>query len=744
MTTTEAGELWEAAVAAYRAGDLAAAASALTRMVQAEPAHAEAWALLGEVSGRAGAHGEAVAAMRRAALLRADDAAMHRRLGDALLAAGEAEGAVSAYRAATTLEPANARGFNNLGRALHASGARREALDAYAEALRLKPDYGIAHHNAALVLVVEGRDGEALAHWRQALGLAPQLAEAWSESAATLARLGDAAQALVHAERALTLRRPFVDAERSRAIALAQLRRPEEALVAFNAVLAELPGDDQALYGRARLCDGMGDRDGAIAGFRSALAASPDFEAARWSLAVVSIPALPSTAAEAERSREAFSRAMDDLEAHWSVDRPVESVTAVAVSLPFYLTYQATNNRALLGRHGQLVARLMARWWSAGHVETPVERASARSAPRDTRPRIAIVSAYLYDHSVYQALIRGWLRHIDRQRFRVDVFGVGPRRDAATAEAEALADSYTGGVRDLAHWVQAIRDAQPDAIVYPELGMDTTTYRLAALRLAPLQAVSWGHPDTSGLPTVDAYLSATAFESDEADGFYSEALVRLPGIGCHYEPSPPAAASLPPGRLADTVEFLCAGTPFKYAPEHDRVFPAIARRVGRCRFHFFRDSPLSDRLLVRIGNAFRAEGLAPEPYLVLHPWATPAEFSGWLQGADIMLDTLGFSGFNTVMQALGHGLPVVTLRGRFLRGRLGSGILESIGADELVAADADAYVELAVALACDLPRRRALRTGLGARVAGLYGDLGPVRAIEGWLEGALGERRREI
>ena len=36
--------------------------------------------------------------------------------------------------------------------------------------------------------------------------------------------------------------------------------------------------------------------------------------------------------------------------------------------------------------------------------------------------------------------------------------------------------------------------------------------------------------------------------------------------------------------------------------------------------------------------------------------------------------TLGFSGFNTVMQAVECGLPVVTLRGEFLRGRLGSGI----------------------------------------------------------------------
>ena len=45
-------------------------------------------------------------------------------------------------------------------------------------------------------------------------------------------------------------------------------------------------------------------------------------------------------------------------------------------------------------------------------------------------------------------------------------------------------------------------------IVYPELGMDVTSFALAALRLAPVQAATWGHPETTGLPTIDYFLSA--------------------------------------------------------------------------------------------------------------------------------------------------------------------------------------------------------------------------------------------
>ena len=744
MAPPSGGEFWATAVAAYRAGDLPASEAALVRLVQREPGHADAWALLGEIKGKGGAHREAAAALTRAVALRPNDAAMHRRHGDALLAAGEPTAAVAAFRTAVGLEPDNARGFNNLGRALHAGGALEAALDAYGRALSLKPGYAIAHHNAALALIAQGRDAAALAHWQQALNAAPGLAEAWSESAATCLRLGNAAQALAHAERALALRRPNGDAERTRAIALAELRRPEEALAALDSLLAGLPDDDRAHYARAKLCRELGDRHGALAGFRAALAVTPDFGAARWSLAIAAIPALPATAAEASGSRAALAGLLKELEAYWSEGRSADAASTVGASLPFYLAYQEEDNRALLSRHGDLAVRLMAGWQATVCRDAPPAPAPTPTARGDGRRVLAIVSTHVHDHSVYQALTRGWLRHLDRQRYRIEVFSAGPRRDAASAEAEALADSFTTGGRALADWVRAIRDATPDAILYPDLGMDPTTYRLAALRLAPVQAVSWGHPETSGLTTVDAYLSAQAFEPDGAERYYSEALVRLPGIGCHYEPSPapaPPAASDPLGRLADTVEFLCPGTPFKYAPGHDRVLVAIARRLGRCRFHFFRDSPLSDRLLRRLGEAFMDAGLPPEQYLALHPWATAGEFGACLAQADIMLDTLGFSGFNTVMQALGHGLPVVTLRGRFLRGRLGSGILESIDAGEFVAADPGAYVEIAVALAGDAPRRRALRAQLQGRVAGLYGDLRPIRALEDWLEGAIGARR---
>ena len=47
-----------------------------------------------------------------------------------------------------------------------------------------------------------------------------------------------------------------------------------------------------------------------------------------------------------------------------------------------------------------------------------------------------------------------------------------------------------------------------DVIVYPALGMDITTSYLATLRLAPVQAAWWGHPETSGqINTIDWFIT---------------------------------------------------------------------------------------------------------------------------------------------------------------------------------------------------------------------------------------------
>src|SRR6185312_6421819 len=109
----------------------------------------------------------------------------------------------------------------------------------------------------------------------------------------------------------------------------------------------------------------------------------------------------------------------------------------------------------------------------------------------------------------------------------------------------------------------------PHVLIYPEIGMDPMAARLAALRLAPVQCSSWGHPQTSGYPTIDHFLSSAAMEAEGADAFYSERLVRLPGLSTAYTPLPGAPAVVGRADLGlreDAVVYWCGQSLQKHLP----------------------------------------------------------------------------------------------------------------------------------------------------------------------------------
>ena len=169
----------------------------------------------------------------------------------------------------------------------------------------------------------------------------------------------------------------------------------------------------------------------------------------------------------------------------------------------------------------------------------------------------------------------------------------------------------------------------------------------------------------------------------------------LPNLGCHVHPrtheavAPDLAAW---GMDADAPLLICPGTPFKYAPEHDAIFTAIARRLpeGRLVFFQYHTPALSRALEARLRAAFAHDGLEFDRHAIFVPWQDKGPFFGLLGRARVFLDTIGFSGFNTALQAVQCGLPIVARDGRFLRGRLASGILRRLGLHELVATSDEA------------------------------------------------------
>ena len=79
---------------------------------------------------------------------------------------------------------------------------------------------------------------------------------------------------------------------------------------------------------------------------------------------------------------------------------------------------------------------------------------------------------------------------------------------------------------------------------------------------------------------------------------------------------------------------------------------------------------------------------------------------------DIALDTFPYNGTTTTCEALWMGVPVITMAGDSHMSRVGATLLAAAGLETLIAQTADEYVQSAVALATDAPRRERMRAGM--------------------------------
>lgn len=659
----------------------------------------------------------------------------HVNLGVGLEAAGDADGAVRSYEAALAVDAGDAYANYNLANLLYRRSEFERAGQLLLVALERKPDFPEARVALANVLDSRGETAAAAASLEIAVQLRPDYAGAWLNYAAALDKLARPIEAQAALAQATVLSAPdSLDARYSLASALRHLGRHDEATAAFEAAMQLVPDSAAGYY---RLANAFRDADRgeeALDCLRRAVSLAPDYADARWALAMYQLPAVYPTEDDPHRARAAFSLELDRLDRWYDASRIAGGFEAVGTVQPFLLAYQEENNRDLLQRYGGLCTRLMGAW---------AERQRLPAAPRGHGSagvcRVGVVSSFFSNHSVWSAIVRGWFGQLQRERIALHAFYLRPHEDEETRFARSRAAHFESGAGNLRQWVDAILRQRLDVLIYPEIGMDAMTLKLASLQLAPTQVAVWGHPETTGLPTIDYYLSAEDFEPADAQSHYSERLVALPHFGCYYSAKAltPAAPDLAKWGIDSACRlFICPGAPFKYAPRHDALLVEIARRTKRCRFVFFTfnvNPDLSRKLRQRLDLAFARGGLKLDDFVTFIPWQSGAAFYGLLERAAVFLDTIGFSGFNTAMHAVECGLPIVTREGRFMRGRLASGILKRMGLAELVAASDEDYISLAVRLMTDADYRAGVRERIAASRGVLFEDMAPIRAMEDFL-----------
>ncbi|MEP0815708.1 MULTISPECIES: glycosyltransferase [Trichocoleus] len=616
----------------------------------------------------------------------------YQQMGRSLIAEHQLEDAIQALEKAHQLSPRDPVALQDLG----------TAYKAKADESRMQADFYLG-----FALYRQGKYQAAIERYQKFLrsektGVAPELIQRVYKC------LGDCFQRLGQYDAAIQLYREAVQAY------------PTATKLYFDLISA-LRDDGQT--------------EAAIAAATDALSLLPNDLSLKLAQQLT-LPILYATTEEIAVSRQRFSQGLARIGAELDLSTPEASKNAlegISRYANFYLAYQGENDRALQQQYGLLVHQIMATNYPQWVQDRPMPPLSPSG-----KIRIGYLSDCLRLHTVGK-LFLGWLRHCDREKFEIHCYSLNREQDAITQGIQRYSDAFHQISGDLTGMCQQILNDELHVLTFLDIGMHPKASQIASLRLAPVQCLTWGHPVTSGLPTVDYFLSSDLMEPENGEEHYSEQLVRLPQIGIAYaKPTIPELIKTRAdfGLRPDAVVYLSCQSLFKYLPQYDFVFAAIAQQVPDAQFAFLAhfSAAVTEKFRQRLQRAFAAVGLNSEDYCVILPRQNQAGYLQLNLLSDIFLDTFDWSGGNTTLEAIACNLPVVTCPGEFMRGRHAAGILQALSIPEAIAATPEEYVAIAVKLGLDSAWRQEIEQRITQGHAQLFDDSSCVKALESFYQ----------
>jgi predicted O-linked N-acetylglucosamine transferase (SPINDLY family) len=531
-----------------------------------------------------------------------------------------------------------------------------------------------------------GRLDSALSMVRLHIKMRPKDLDAINLLGTLLQEAGRADEAIVQYQRLIAMAPDRPAYRHNYANSLLDAKRPREAIAQWEQLLSAHP---DYLLGWIALSVAyleIDDTPRAIEAGRRAVAMAPDLAPAAGNLGFAL-----GRAGELEEAVEVLQRGVDA--------NPTEH--RLRSSLLMLLNYSTRPQAEILAAHRRYGDMFGA------------PREPART-PRDPERalRVGILSGDLSDHSVAFFLLPV-LQHA-HAGITLEAFSNGiPKPD--DARAKQLRGLF-GAWHECASMSPegldaAIRDRAIDVLL--ELSAHTESGRLPALasKPAPVIISAIGYPNTTGLPAVDWRVVDSITDPPGSEHLCTERLLRLdPCFLCY---SPPQEAPEPALPADDApITFGSFNNAAKIGPTSIDLWARVLKAVPGSRL-LLKSQTLSDAAgRARIERRFVEAGIEASRLELVAYSKTRQEHLELYRRVHVALDTTPYNGTTTTCEALWMGVPVITTLGDRHAARVSASLLHACGHPELVAKDAEAFVQLASTLAQDRARLATLRASL--------------------------------
>ena len=317
--------------------------------------------------------------------------------------------------------------------------------------------------------------------------------------------------------------------------------------------------------------------------------------------------------------------------------------------------------------------------------------------------KIGFISEYLTDHTIGK-LFKGIILNLDQNKFDIKIFHTAKvikgkiYQDFINAEKVNQVKNFILPIK-FKEKQKIISDEALDILFYPEIGLSLELYYLSFIKLATYQITSWGHPETTGINTINYFLTSKLIENANSSKNFSEILLYADYLPMYYYP-PIVNNKLTKNDLSKNNIYSCPQTLFKIHPNFDLILGKILKEDKKAKLFFIKDSKKTyyKKLLTRFKKNKEID-LSRVEFINGVSWENYINHCGQ---ASVLLDPLYYSAGNSFYESMFYGTPTVTKPTEHTKSRLVLGAYNQMKISKApVVNTVDDYVGKAVEIAND-------------------------------------------
>ncbi len=310
--------------------------------------------------------------------------------------------------------------------------------------------------------------------------------------------------------------------------------------------------------------------------------------------------------------------------------------------------------------------------------------------PKYHNNKVLFVSGFFYKHTVSK-LFFNFIKEFSKiKKLKVSLLYISEIEDDWTYLYKDL-DIKFYKITNIQNIFKFLNKENFSSILFLDHSMNNISQALINNKFAKNYFIFWGHPITTGSKNMDYFISSNLMDKGNQK-HYSEKLILLDGIGFNYKIDN-KLKDIKNNNIRENSFYIPQGL-FKFLPKYDYLIGEILDQNKKSTISFITDKDpfVTEKFINRLKKVKKIKNNLDR---VIFLNGSKIKFYDELVNHKVILDTIGWSGGNTSVEALYFNKPIVTLKGNSLRANHTFAMLKQIKLDVLIANDYKEYLYLA-------------------------------------------------